>query len=256
MDEKMTRKGFLAAAAAAGVAALAPSVAHAADGEGSDAEAALLDELGVEVDRGSDALAASKWAEMAASQTDVYKSRNGAHVMNAPAYFGFSGWDEAHDQPTDLGFVYSGDGMIVRGRRMRFELGAVYGDLADFVVEEGSSGGWGYRKWASGKADCWIRRSYSIPSGAWSASAMYSGAYSANGSSCPGGVPYPVAFSAAPCEIFTFHGPSSRECEMFCHATAPNTQSATGFHQLYRTGMAVAKELSVSYSVSVSGSLA
>lgn len=252
----MTRKGFLAAAAAAGVAALAPSVAHAAEEEGSGAETALLDELGVEVEHGTEALAASEWAELAASQTDVYKSHSGMHVMNAPAYFGFSGWDAERDQPTDAGFVYSRDGMLVRGRRMAFELDGMHGDLADFVVETGGSGGWEYRKWASGKAECWTRRAYSVPSGTWSPSAMYQGAYSAGQASCPGGVPYPVAFASAPCETFAFHGPDGRECEMFCNAVAPNTAGATGYHQLYRTSMAVAKDITVSYSVRATGRLA
>lgn len=154
MDEKMTRKGFLAAAAAAGVAALAPTVAHAAEEQGVGAEATLLDELGLEVERGSEALAASDWAELAASQTDVYKSHSGMHIMNAPGYFAFSGWDVAHDQPTDAGFAYTGDGMLVRGRRMVFELDGIHGDLADFVVGSGTSGVWTWRKWASGAATC------------------------------------------------------------------------------------------------------
>lgn len=154
MDEKMTRKGFLAAAAAAGVAAFAPTVAHAAEEQGAGAETALLDELGLEVERDSEALASSEWAEMAASQTDLYKSQNGVHIMNVPAYFGFSGWDAARDQPTDAGFVYSRDGMLVRGRRMAFELDGINGDLADFVVASGTSGVWTWRKWASGAASC------------------------------------------------------------------------------------------------------
>lgn len=127
MDEKMTRKGFLAAAAAAGVAALAPSVAQAAEEEGSSAETALLDELGVEVEHGAEALGESEWAAMAAAKTDVYKSHSGMHIMNVPGYFAFSGWDAANDQPTDLGFVFASGGMVVKAREMNVNGAPVLG---------------------------------------------------------------------------------------------------------------------------------
>lgn len=127
MDEKMTRKGFLAAAAAAGVAALVPTAASAAEEEGTGAETALLDELGVEVEHGAEALADSEWAELAASQTDVYKSHSGMHIMNAPGYFAFSGWDAARDQPTDLGFVFASGGMAVKAREMNVNGAPVLG---------------------------------------------------------------------------------------------------------------------------------
>ena len=29
--------------------------------------------------------------------------------------------------------------------------------MADYVIEQGASGGWQYRKWNSGKAECWIK---------------------------------------------------------------------------------------------------
>ena len=34
-------------------------------------------------------------------------------------------------------------------------LGGGTGNLADYVVEQGTSGSWTYRKWASGVAECW-----------------------------------------------------------------------------------------------------
>lgn len=33
--------------------------------------------------------------------------------------------------------------------------------IADYVVEEGTSGNWAYRKWASGIAECWGRHTFS-----------------------------------------------------------------------------------------------
>ena len=35
-------------------------------------------------------------------------------------------------------------------------LGGGTGNLADYVVEQGTSGSWTYRKWASGVAECWL----------------------------------------------------------------------------------------------------
>lgn len=40
-------------------------------------------------------------------------------------------------------------------------LGGGTGNLADYVVEQGTSGIWTYRKWASGLAECWARKEIS-----------------------------------------------------------------------------------------------
>lgn len=41
----------------------------------------------------------------------------------------------------------------------------------DYIVEQGTSGGWTYRKWNSGLAECWRNSTGSIPSG-WSSSGI------------------------------------------------------------------------------------
>ena len=41
-------------------------------------------------------------------------------------------------------------------------LGGGTGNLADYVVEQGTSGIWAYRKWNSGKAECWLESNLSI----------------------------------------------------------------------------------------------
>ena len=43
-------------------------------------------------------------------------------------------------------------------------LGGGTGNLADYVVEQGTSGSWTYRKWASGVAECWGQPSQSVAS--------------------------------------------------------------------------------------------
>ena len=43
-------------------------------------------------------------------------------------------------------------------------LGGGPGNLADYVVEQGTSGLWTYRKWASGVAECWGQPSQSVAS--------------------------------------------------------------------------------------------
>lgn len=59
----------------------------------------------------------------------------------------------------------------------------------DVVVEQGTSGVWGYRKWASGIAECWCRHSTNVTS-----SNNLNGVYY-----CPTvSVDFPFAFTAVP----------------------------------------------------------
>ena len=47
-------------------------------------------------------------------------------------------------------------------------LGGGTGNLADYVVEQGTSGVWTYRKWASGVAECWAKITQTVtPGDAW-----------------------------------------------------------------------------------------
>lgn len=253
MEKDMTRKGFLAAAAAVGAAALVPSVAMAEGPDGS--EATPLTALDVEPVEGAEALSGSEWAERAVPQIDVVKSHSGVHIMNEPAYFAFSGWDTKYDQPADVGFGFSRDRFFVKCGSMELVAGGVYGELADFVVEAGTSGSWSYRKWASGAAECWIRRTYDVPASAWSPSSFYPQGYSASGDYCAR-IDYPFAFSAPPCETFSMLGVEGGWCEVFAHPTLPNSATTSGFYQVYRTALPEARTIRIGYSLSVRGTLA
>lgn len=64
--------------------------------------------------------------------------------------------------------------------------------LADFVIQQGVSGVWTYRKWKSGIAECWCRKSVSVAvASAWG-SVYTSGAISALN------ISYPFTFSSVP----------------------------------------------------------
>lgn len=158
MDEGMTRKGFLAAAMAAGAAALVPSATAGAE-ETSDNAASQLSALGLEVEKDAD-LQGTSWAE-AASQAettapviDVVRSDNGIHSMNVPGYFMFSGWDKEHDQPTDNGFGMSGTGFLVRGEKINIWVNDVQingSSLEDWITYRTVDGDWTVERYRSGK---------------------------------------------------------------------------------------------------------
>lgn len=73
--------------------------------------------------------------------------------------------------------------------------GLIYkGDLQDWVIAEGTSGNWHYRKWASGYAECWGVFPYSFTEFKWWTSQSYvKYTYPAFSS-----VPYPFTFKKAP----------------------------------------------------------
>ena len=63
-------------------------------------------------------------------------------------------------------------------------------NVADFPVEEGTEGIWYYRKWHSGRAECWCKRNVTVDiSVAWG-SALFHGVASA--------ISYPFTFAEAP----------------------------------------------------------
>lgn len=254
MEKDMTRKGFLAAAAAAGAAALVPGTAMAdSSAEPGSTPLAALD---VEPVEGPEALSGSTWAEMAAGDPiDVVKSHSGMHVMNAPGYFVFTGWDPEHDWPADLGFGFTGRNFAVKAEDINLTAGRNSGSLADWVVEKGTIGSWAYRKWASGMAECCIRREYDTPMSAWSPSSFYPQGYSASGDYCAR-IDYPFAFSTPPCETFSMLGVEGGWCEVFAHPTLPNTTTTSGFYQVYRTALSEARTIRIIYSLSVRGTLA
>ena len=74
---------------------------------------------------------------------------------------------------------------------------------ADYVVEQGASGIWTYRKWASGKAECWGRKHITT-----SMSQVTNNTFYYLNTSFPE-TDYPFVFTAAPSELVTYHAPSS-----------------------------------------------
>ncbi|MBX9033759.1 hypothetical protein [Gordonibacter massiliensis (ex Traore et al. 2017)] len=255
MEEGMTRKGFLVAAAAASAAALAPTAAFAVE-PGVESQIGKID---VEAVEGVEALAGSGWAEAAEAgyPIDVVKSHSGLHSMNAPGYFVFTGWDPENDWVGDLGFGFFNNEFFVRSQRVDLwsqEISINGERIVDWIIEEGRSGAWSYRKYANGTAECWIRRSYDVPMSAWSASSFYPQGYSASGDYCAQ-VDYPFAFSEPPCETFSMLGVEGGWCEVFSHSIRPNTAATSGYYQVYRTSLPEAMTIGLNYSLSVRGTI-
>ena len=68
-------------------------------------------------------------------------------------------------------------------------------ETADYVVAQGTSGGWTYRKWANGTAECWFYGYNSLTYG-----------NEANGLYCGyGTVTFPFAFYAIPVVVYSCH---------------------------------------------------
>lgn len=77
----------------------------------------------------------------------------------------------------------------------------------DYIVEQGTSGIWTYRKWNSGIAECWGVQSVSVPSvskewGQSGSTVYYSDSF--------GGARYPFNFSSAPLVNFNFLEPENK----------------------------------------------
>lgn len=91
--------------------------------------------------------------------------------------------------------------------------------IADFVVQEGTSGIWTYRKWNSGKAECWGKVSLNTAiSTAWGS--MYVGTTKMSKQS------YPFTFTAQPLEIVSVRS-ASNAVWVFAESGGTGTNSAT-----------------------------
>ena len=92
--------------------------------------------------------------------------------------------------------------------QVRYNIGAAPSDK-DYIVEEGVTGGWLYRKWHSGLAECWKSVTSSVPTTAWKDSGMMSflsyGLYWTSAINSQGYIEldYPFDFAVAPIEIAT-----------------------------------------------------
>lgn len=113
--------------------------------------------------------------------------------------------------------------------------------------------GWQVVEYPGGYCECVSRRTYSVPSSAWSQSSMLPGMYAAGGDYCPGGVAYPVAFASPPAETIDVHAPTDGTCELLTTAKVANTAAKSGTVQLYRSGYATAHDLAVTYTVRAFG---
>lgn len=76
-------------------------------------------------------------------------------------------------------------------------------ELADYIVEQGTSGIWTYRKWNSGIAECWGL--YTNSSITFTAATGAAGGYRANAT----GINFPFTFASAPLVTATHNGTSS-----------------------------------------------
>ena len=72
----------------------------------------------------------------------------------------------------------------------------------DYIVEQGTSGQWTYRKWNSGIAECWIK--YDVSVGVTTSSAQYGG-YRSDSISVPS---FPFTFTAVPSLTISISGGS------------------------------------------------
>ena len=90
----------------------------------------------------------------------------------------------------------------------------------DYIVEQGTSGIWTYRKWNSGIAECWGTFSFTATStGTWGQQ-YYLGGKSTK---------YPFTFSAVPQEFVTG---ISYQGSSWIYKDAGNTTSETGMYSL------------------------
>ena len=94
----------------------------------------------------------------------------------------------------------------------------------DYVVEQGTSGGWTYRKWASGKAECWCE--YTNPkttfTGGWGA--LFIGKIN------PSPIEYPFSFAERPKEIVQVRG-DKRSVMLYTNSTGGvNTSTHTAIY--------------------------
>lgn len=95
----------------------------------------------------------------------------------------------------------------------------------DFVVSQGTSGSWNYRKWNSGVAECWITITHTT-----AISTAFGNVYEANDYCYP--LAYPFSFISRPREIAMAH--SDTRAAWLYNEVGSNTASASGTYGLIR----------------------
>jgi hypothetical protein len=102
------------------------------------------------------------------------------------------------------------------------------GVTLDYIVEQGTSGIWTYRKWSSGIAECWGRKSITATiNTAWGS--LYS-----SGSLTESNVTLPFAFAEVPCINVTLTCNGAGVFLMVPGAWAPPSTTTTGAFELVR----------------------
>lgn len=110
--------------------------------------------------------------------------------------------------------------------------------MHDYVVEEGASGSWSYRKWKSGVYECWMRKTMSIAvSSAWQSS--YYGQVAAQS--------YPVTFNSSPYEQVSVTGGDG--WAWVSGGAALPTTTTTGVYYLVRPASTSAQNYTLDYYV-------
>ena len=109
--------------------------------------------------------------------------------------------------------------------------------LADFVIQQGTSGIWNYRKWKSGIAECWCRRTVSAAlNNAW-------GSLYTSGSLTALNISFPFTFAEVPIVTVSLSCTGVGAFIMVPGSSPGTSTSSTGVYEIAR-----ANALSGSYS--------
>lgn len=98
-------------------------------------------------------------------------------------------------------------------------------NVQDYVVAQGSSGNWRWRKWNSGVAECWQRYSYETPAMVAVGGIFYS-------PKNVGGLAYPFEFIAKPTELVSCDG-NIGGWYATAHDLPTNTTTETGYYHFF-----------------------
>lgn len=113
---------------------------------------------------------------------------------------------------------------------------------SDFIVEQGTSGDWTYRKWNSGIAECWARIAVNTAvSTAWGG--LYvSGALSATN------LTFPFTFTAIPMINVNLSG-SGSGAFLIASGSASSSTTKTGIYEIARGNTAAAANYGINYDI-------
>ena len=118
----------------------------------------------------------------------------------------------------------------------------------DTIVAQGTSGGWNYRKWASGFAECWLYESTTIQSSEWTE--LTTGVFGAG--YIPNNGYYPFSFTAAPAEIAVVHTKFMNQ-PIISQSISPAFSIMCGSYRAIYVGTPPSMNLSIGISIYASG---